>query len=90
MRALATALKEGLLKIPGAQLRTSLKPELSAGVCVVRFAGADAPKLYETLYAQYGIAGAPTGGLRLCPHIYNTMEEIERTLAALRQASKGN
>lgn len=90
MRALVTALKEGLLKIPGAQLRTSLKPELSAGVCVVRFAGADVPKMYETLYAQHGVAGAPTGGVRLCPHIYNTMEEIDRTLAAMRQVSKGN
>lgn len=27
------------------------------------------------------------GGVRLCPHIYNTMEEMERTLAALRQIS---
>jgi selenocysteine lyase/cysteine desulfurase len=90
MRALATALKEGLQKLPGARLRTSLKSELSAGVCVVRFDGADVQKMYETLYAQHRIAGAPTGGVRLCPHIYNTMEEINRTLAALRQVSNAS
>jgi selenocysteine lyase/cysteine desulfurase len=85
LRALATALKEGLRKLPGAQLRTSLEPALSAGVCVVQFAGVDARKMYEALYAKHGVAGAPTGGVRLCPHIYNTMEEMDRTIAALRQ-----
>lgn len=87
MRELATALKEGLLKLPGAKLRTSLKPELSAGVCVVRFDGVEVQRMYEVLYAKHGIAGAPTGGLRFCPHVYNTMEEMDRTLAALRQVS---
>jgi selenocysteine lyase/cysteine desulfurase len=57
---------------------------------VVRFDGADVQKMYETLYAQHRIAGAPTGGVRLCPHIYNTMEEINRTLAALRQVSNAS
>jgi selenocysteine lyase/cysteine desulfurase len=88
IRELATALKEGLQKLPGAKLRTSMKPELSAGVCVVRFDGADPQKMYESLYARHGIAGAPTGGVRLCPHVYNTLEEIDRTLAALRQVSR--
>lgn len=89
VRELATALKEGIAKIPGAKLRTSTKPELSAGVCVAEFAGADHQKIYEALYAKHGIAGAATGGVRLCPHVYNTMEEIDRTVAALAQAVKG-
>jgi selenocysteine lyase/cysteine desulfurase len=88
IRELAAALKEELLKIPGAKLRTPFKPALSAGVCVVQFAGADSQKIYEALHARHGIAGAPTGGVRLCPHVYSTMEEIERTLAALRQIVK--
>jgi selenocysteine lyase/cysteine desulfurase len=88
MRELATALKEGVGKIPGVKLITSNKPELSAGVCVVGLDGIDHRKVYEALYAKYGVAGAPTGGVRLCPHIYNTMEEIERTVAALGQAIK--
>src|SRR5215813_9843314 len=88
IRELAAALKEGVSKIPGARLRTSIKPELSAGVCVIGFEGIDHQKIYEALYAKHGIAGAPTGGVRLCPHIYNTLEEIDLAVSALRQVVK--
>jgi len=85
---LAAALKEGVSKIPGARLRTSTRPELSAGVCVIGFEGIDHQKIYEALYAKHGVAGAPTGGVRLCPHIYNTLEEIDLAVSALRQVVK--
>jgi len=88
IRELAAALKEGVSKIPGARLRTSTKPELSAGVCVIGFEGIDHQKIYEALYAKHGVAGAPTGGVRLCPHIYNTLEEIDLAVSALRQVVK--
>ncbi|QQS45515.1 MAG: aminotransferase class V-fold PLP-dependent enzyme [Acidobacteriota bacterium] len=85
VRELAAALKEGLVRLPGAKLKTSTRPELSAGVCVVEFEGKDSRKIYEALYAGHRIAAAPTGGVRFCPHIYNTMEEIERTISAVAQ-----
>lgn len=88
IRELAAALKEGVGKIPGASLRTSARPELSAGVCVVGFDGKDHQKIYEALYAKHGVAGAATGGVRFCPHIYNTLEEIDLTVSALHQALK--
>jgi isopenicillin-N epimerase len=88
MRELAAALKEGCARIPGARLLTSTSPELSAGVCVVTFEGKETRKIYEALYAKHHIAAAPTGGIRFCPHIYNTMEEIERTVSALAQIVK--
>ena len=41
-------------------------------------------QLYRAaLHANHGIAG----GVRLCPHIYNTMEEIDGALAALRETN---
>jgi isopenicillin-N epimerase len=88
IRELAVALKEGVRKIPGVRLLTSADPALSAGVCVFRLDGIDNQKVYEALYARHGIAGAPTGGVRFCPHIYNTLEEIERTVSALSQVVK--
>jgi selenocysteine lyase/cysteine desulfurase len=88
IRELATVLREGARKIPGARLITSDKPELSAGVFVIRFDGIDNQKVYEALYARYGIAGAATGGVRFCPHVYNTMDEIERAVKALSQVVK--
>ncbi len=85
---LAATLKEGIKTIPGATPSTSAKPELSAGVCITGFDGKDSRKIFEKLYTEHGIAGAPTGGIRLCPHIYNTMDEIERAVSALRQVVK--
>src|SRR5262245_17830108 len=89
IRELSAVLKEGCRKIPGATMRTSANPDLSAGVCVIVFEGMNNQKIYDALYTKHGIAGAPTGGVRLCPHIYNTMEEIERTISALHQVVKG-
>jgi selenocysteine lyase/cysteine desulfurase len=88
VRQLTTRLKEGLRKIPGANLLTSMSPELSAGVCVVRFDGIDHRKVYEALYAEYAIAGAAIGGIRLSPHIYNTLEEVDRAAAAIAKLTQ--
>jgi isopenicillin-N epimerase len=84
MMELSTALIDGMSKIPNLQLVTPRDARLRAGVCIARFsAGIEARKVYEALYAEHRVAGAPTGGLRLSPHIYNTMPEIERAIAAL-------
>jgi selenocysteine lyase/cysteine desulfurase len=81
---LATALKERV-KTFGLDIVTPMNPAISGGVCVVR--GADPKKVqqaYETLDRKSGIAGAATGGLRLCPHIYNTMSHVERAAEGIR------
>lgn len=90
MRALANRLKQRLAEIPGITLRTNMEPELSAGV--VRFTSArrSTPELYDLLYLRFRIAAAKTDsgeweGVRLCPHIYNSMEEIDATVDAIRQ-----
>ncbi len=80
---LASALKDGLKKVKGAKLGTPLEPNLSGGVCVARFEGADMQKVYREIYVRHGIGGAASGGLRLCPHVYNTMEDIERAVRAV-------
>jgi selenocysteine lyase/cysteine desulfurase len=81
--ALATALKAGLLE-QGLELVTPEPAELSGGVCIVEAAPAGRPELLDRLYYEHGIAGAPTGGLRLCPHVYNTMEHVERAIAGVK------
>jgi selenocysteine lyase/cysteine desulfurase len=32
------------------------------------------------MYTKFGIAASTSGGLRLCPHIYNTREHVERAI----------
>ena len=80
---LTEALKEGISKMPKARLTTPMDRELSAGICIARFEGVDHRKLHEELYAKHGIATAPTGGIRLSPHVYNTLEEVDRAIAAI-------
>jgi len=58
---------------------------MSGGVCVVELAGADRNRLYQELYSKHGVAGATSGGLRLCPHIYNTMEDVERAIRSVSE-----
>ncbi|MGH9339900.1 MAG: aminotransferase class V-fold PLP-dependent enzyme [Acidobacteriota bacterium] len=80
---LAAALKAGAREL-GARLLTPAEPELSAGVCVIKISPEKRQQVFDRFYTQFGIAGAPTGGMRLCPHIYNTAQHIERALEALK------
>ena len=80
---LAARLKDALGRMPGATVVTPRSAALSHGVVVTRFASRDAKAMYETLYRDHGIAAAPTGGLRLCPHVHNTIDEIDRATAAV-------
>ena len=80
--ALATRLKEGLHEA-GYALVTPLAPALSAGVCIATVEG-DRGALVNALYEEHGIAGAATGGLRLCPHLYNTVDHVDRAVRGAR------
>ena len=87
-RELAAALKEGIAGIPSAKLYTSLDPVLSLGVVIFNLGpGVDHGRAYRELYEKYGVGAAHFPGakpkLRLCPHIYNTMAEVEKVVSAL-------
>ena len=79
---LATRLKEGLREA-GYALVTPEAPALSAGVCIAAVEG-NRGALVNALYEEHGIAGAATGGLRLCPHVFNTVEHIDRAVRGAR------
>ena len=85
---LATALKEGLARINRVKLVTPADPKLSGGVVISQMPELDRQKtaaLVKELYEKYGIAGAATGGLRLSPHVYNTMADIETAIRGVRE-----
>lgn len=79
---LATRLKEGIAEL-GLPLATPMQPHLSGGVCILEVAG-DRQAVFDRMYREHGIAGAPTGGFRLSPHVYNTMEHVERAIEGLQ------
>lgn len=82
---MATALKAGITDA-GLTLVTPTDPELSGGVCITVVEGgrARAREVMNQLYQDHGIAAAPTGGLRLCPHVYNTRAHVERAIAGVK------
>lgn len=54
---------------------------------VIRNFPDDISNALDTLYAEYNIGCAVFGGelqgIRLCPHVYNTMEEIDLAVDAV-------
>ncbi len=83
MLHLAQRLKEGMLDA-GVTLVTPLDPAFSGGVCIASARPERQGEVWDRLYREHGIIGAPTGGLRLCPHIYNTEEHVDRALAGIQ------
>ncbi|MBM3734603.1 MAG: aminotransferase class V-fold PLP-dependent enzyme [Acidobacteria bacterium] len=90
MRALAQRAMRGLVEIPGAKLKTSMEPGLSGGVVKVDLPAKEMKPAYDALWQRHRISIANTAsgdsrGLRISAHIYNTMEEMDRTVAAVRE-----
>ena len=79
---LAQHLKEGIAA-QGLRLVTPMSPELSHGVCITRAPSGQGGSISGRLYSEHGIAGAATGGVRLCPTIYNTTNHIDRAITGL-------
>ncbi|MBT6245984.1 MAG: aminotransferase class V-fold PLP-dependent enzyme [Gammaproteobacteria bacterium] len=82
--ALSQRLKAGISEL-GLELVTPMDPELSFGVCITRAPDGDGRTIVNKLYTDYGIAAAPTGGVRLCPTIYNSPEHIDRAIVGLKE-----
>lgn len=88
IRTLAAALKEKLQKrIPSVKFLTPLTSEFSGGVVVFNPPGIDLSNALNTLYHDHNIGCAvfsgESGGIRLCPHLYNTMDEVDKAVHAV-------
>jgi selenocysteine lyase/cysteine desulfurase len=86
VRMLATRLKQAVAeRFPEVQFVTPQDPNLSAGVVIFSLPGVSGRDLYQSLYRDHDIGCAPTGGIRFSPHIYNTMNEIDRVVDAIAE-----
>lgn len=80
---LSQYLKQGVAE-SGLPLVTPMAEALSFGVVIVQVPEGQGGTLSNRLYNEHGIAGAGTGGLRLCPGIYNTMSHVDRAIAGIK------
>ena len=75
-------------RIPNSRSLTEQADGLNSGVTVTLISGTDAPKAASALYETHRISGMISGRenvlrVRLCPHIYITMDQIEKTVDAI-------
>jgi selenocysteine lyase/cysteine desulfurase len=87
-RSLGQALIAGLRRIDGVELWTHPDPSRSAAVVSFRPGTLDVSRLSTALYRNDRIGcatrgGADRPGIRFSPHIYNTMAEVDRSVAAI-------
>lgn len=87
-RSLAQALIAGLRRIDDVRLWTHPDPARSGAVVTFRPGNVDIPTLAAALYRNDRIGcatrtGSDRPGIRLSPHIYNTMAEVDRAVAAV-------
>lgn len=87
-RQLAGALMDGVRRLPGVKLWTDPDPSRSAAVVVFQPGALDVRRLGATLLEKERVVlttrtGQTWPGLRIAPHFYNTMADIERTVAAI-------
>ena len=90
MQALATRAKIQLKEMAAVELKTNLEPELSGGVVKFRVKSVPTKRAYDLLWERHrlAIAMTPSGdaeGLRFSPQIYNSMEEVDRAVAAVKE-----
>jgi isopenicillin-N epimerase len=86
-RELAQALMAGLRKLSGVKLWTDPDPARSAAIVIFQPGTLDSRKLGAALTADRIVCTTRTGdhnpGLRLAPHFYNTMDEMDRVVGRI-------
>jgi selenocysteine lyase/cysteine desulfurase len=86
-RQLAAALMTRLRALPGVKLRTDPDPSRSAGIVIFQPGAADPRQLGAALLKEKIVctvrAGQHNPGLRMSPHFFNTMEDVDRAVAAV-------
>ncbi len=90
VRQLTARLASGLSGIDGLTVVTDLDPTRSAAILVFKPRTGDPRALSASLYEKERVAGAVSGGasplgLRFSPHFYNTADEIDRAVSAVRR-----
>ncbi len=83
-----------LLEHDRVRLHTSLRPEFSCALATVQIEGVDSAALQQHLWQKHRILVTPIKhdefeGIRVTPHVYTTLEEIDRFAEAKEAVLRG-
>ena len=83
-RSAALALRlRGALEDLGIKLVSNGNPPFASSVVILSAPRANAMQLVNQVFRDSGVQAAPTGGMRISPHIYNTDEHVDRIVAGV-------
>jgi isopenicillin-N epimerase len=88
LRVVVERLRAGVAEIPGVSILTPSDPAASAAILVFSLPEISGQTAFERLYRENGVAVAQSpiiDGLRLSPHVYNTLADVDAVLVALRE-----
>ena len=89
LRTLCTRAKDRLTQLSNVEVKTNREADLSGGVVKFRLRNKPTKAAYDTLWNKHKLAIAMTAsgdseGLRFSPHVYNSMEEIDKAVEAVK------
>lgn len=92
IKALGDYLRTRLREIPGIKIFTPLHPEMAAGITVYNVEGLTGNFIQDELWKRGRLRPRSMGevyGVRQSTHIYNSFEEIDRTIEILKNLAAG-
>jgi selenocysteine lyase/cysteine desulfurase len=82
---IATQLIEGLIEI-GAQILGPRQPEQRSATVAAKFPGKDSAEFATTLKNENVVASLRSDFIRFSPHLYNSSGDVDKALAAIKEA----
>jgi selenocysteine lyase/cysteine desulfurase len=89
---LGDRLRQGLIRMDGTEIVTPVHPEMCAGLTTFKVGGVEDRELQDELWRRGRIqprALRGGRGVRYSTHIYNSEDEIDRTLQIIEELKKG-
>ena len=83
-KEIADRLRAGLQDLDVPFVSTA-NPAFTSSIIIMRAPSDSARQLVARVYDDAGVQGAPVGGLRLSPHVYNTEDHVDRAIAAVKK-----
>ncbi len=86
IQALGDRLRAALQQIPQVRIHSPLHPELTCATTVWELAGWNGGELMDALWSRARVrCRAMAGGVRQCCHVYTLPEDVDRTIATVRE-----
>jgi len=89
IKYLGDSLRDGLRRIRGVAIHTSSDPAMSAGISVFGVDGVTPAQLQDEFWNRGRLRPRASGiGVRLSTHIFNSPQEVEKTIGIVRSLAK--